>query len=117
MPICRRLLEHSALAAASRTFWMAGKSKPIRMAMIAITTSNSISVKPEMDFRRAAYMERPPVGDEGTETHTINPRENTEILIEQKTKKPTENGDGYSCSRIPAGEVRWARRAEGKSEC
>ena len=31
---------------ASRTFWMAGKSKPIRTAMMAITTSSSISVKP-----------------------------------------------------------------------
>src|SRR5215510_12123096 len=32
-------------AAASRTFCTAGKSNPIRMAMIAITTSSSISVK------------------------------------------------------------------------
>src|SRR6266849_338073 len=32
--------------AASRTFWTAGKSKPIRMAMIASTTNSSISVKP-----------------------------------------------------------------------
>ena len=34
-------------AAASRTFWTAGSSRPIRMAMMAITTSNSISVKPD----------------------------------------------------------------------
>src|SRR5438552_1145739 len=33
-------------AAASRTFCTAGRSRPIKMAMIAITTSNSISVKP-----------------------------------------------------------------------
>ena len=33
-------------AAASRTFCTAGKSNPIRIAMIAITTSNSMSVKP-----------------------------------------------------------------------
>ena len=33
------------LAAASRTFWTAGSSRPIRMAMMAMTTSNSISVK------------------------------------------------------------------------
>jgi hypothetical protein len=33
-------------AAASRTFWTAGRSRPIRMAMIAITTNNSIRVKP-----------------------------------------------------------------------
>src|SRR5262245_26372111 len=33
-------------AAASRTFWTAGRSRPIRTAMIAITTSSSIRVKP-----------------------------------------------------------------------
>jgi hypothetical protein len=34
-------------AAASRTFCTAGKSKPIKTAMIAITTNNSIRVKPD----------------------------------------------------------------------
>src|SRR4051812_38770492 len=33
-------------AAASRTFCTAGSSNPMRMAMMAMTTSNSISVKP-----------------------------------------------------------------------
>src|SRR5262249_41595305 len=42
-----RLLLHWERAAASRTFWMAGRSSPIRTAMIAITTSNSMSVNPE----------------------------------------------------------------------
>ena len=44
-PIWCRLLEHEILLAADRTFWTAGKSKPIRIAMMAITTSNSIRVK------------------------------------------------------------------------
>src|SRR5439155_21518002 len=44
-PICFRLLEHCDRAAAVRTFWTAGTSIPIRMAMMAITTSSSISVK------------------------------------------------------------------------
>jgi hypothetical protein len=35
------------LFAASRTFCTAGNNIPIRMAMTALTTSNSISVKPE----------------------------------------------------------------------
>src|SRR5437588_1393573 len=47
MPICLRLLLHWARAAAARTFWTAGTSRPIRMAMMAITTNNSISVKAE----------------------------------------------------------------------
>src|SRR4051812_42609869 len=32
-------------AAASRTFWTAGRSNPMRIAMMAMTTSSSISVK------------------------------------------------------------------------
>src|SRR5262249_48131891 len=35
-----------ARAAASRTFWTAGKSRPIRMAIMALTTSSSTSVNP-----------------------------------------------------------------------
>jgi hypothetical protein len=40
------LFEHFARFAASRTFCTAGNSKPISMAMMANTTSNSMSVKP-----------------------------------------------------------------------
>src|SRR5438067_1570163 len=47
MPICLRLLALWVRAAASRTFWTAGSSSPIRIAMIAITTNSSISVKAE----------------------------------------------------------------------
>src|SRR5438477_252937 len=36
---------HLLRAAASRTFWTAGSNRPIRIAIIAITTSSSISVK------------------------------------------------------------------------
>src|SRR5262249_41802361 len=49
-PICLRLLAHLMRAAASRTFWTAGRSRPIRMAMMAMTTSSSISVKPPRRF-------------------------------------------------------------------
>src|SRR4051812_2994655 len=41
------LLEQDLRAAASRTFWTAGSSRPMSTAMIAITTSSSISVKPD----------------------------------------------------------------------
>jgi hypothetical protein len=44
------LLLHVAFADASRTFCTAGNNKPIRIAMIAITTSNSISVKARITF-------------------------------------------------------------------
>src|SRR5262249_38089590 len=42
----RRLLWLCTRMAASRTFCTAGKSRPMRMAMMAITTSSSTSVKP-----------------------------------------------------------------------
>src|SRR5262245_44735457 len=51
MPICLRLLEHFMRAAASRTFWTAGSSRPIRMAMMAMTTSSSISVNASRAMR------------------------------------------------------------------
>src|SRR5262249_30468667 len=43
-PICLRLFWHWARAAAARTFWTAGRSRPIRTAIMAITTSSSINV-------------------------------------------------------------------------
>src|SRR5262249_38477163 len=46
MPICFRLLVHWMRRAASRAAWTAGKSSAIRTAMMAITTNNSMSVKP-----------------------------------------------------------------------
>src|SRR5215467_10003863 len=46
MPSCLRLFSHWLRAAASRTFCTAGSNRPMRMAMMAITTNNSISVKP-----------------------------------------------------------------------
>src|SRR5579875_2109421 len=50
--ICLRLFWHWARLAASRTFCTAGKSKPTRTAMIAITTNSSISVKPRKERKR-----------------------------------------------------------------
>ena len=47
-----RLLLHFMRLAASRTFWTAGSSSPIKTAMIAITTNSSISVN--------AWRARPP---------------------------------------------------------
>src|SRR4029078_12190118 len=49
-PIRFRLLVQADRAAASRTFCTAGSSNPMRIAMIAITTNSSLSVKAR--FRR-----------------------------------------------------------------
>src|SRR6185437_15408086 len=45
-PNCLRLLTHWERRAASRAACTAGNSRAIKTAMIAITTSNSIRVKP-----------------------------------------------------------------------
>src|SRR3954466_8354690 len=63
MPSCLRLLEQLMRAAASRTFWTAGRSRPIRIAMIAITTKSSMRVKPARV--RLLTMANPPRRDEG----------------------------------------------------
>src|SRR5262249_7538457 len=52
MPSCLRLLVHFMRLAASRTFCTAGSNRPIRMAMIAITTNNSIKVKARRWFMK-----------------------------------------------------------------
>src|SRR4051794_2720755 len=46
MPICLRLLVQFIRRAASRADWTAGSSRAIRTPMMAMTTSNSMSVKP-----------------------------------------------------------------------
>src|SRR5262249_6131822 len=55
-----RLLAVWVRAAASRTFCTAGTSRPMRMAIIAITTSNSISVKPGRPRSLDLDMDTPP---------------------------------------------------------
>src|SRR4051794_12622173 len=50
--ICFKLLPHFIRAAASRTFWTAGSSRPMRIAMIAMTTNSSISVNARRDRER-----------------------------------------------------------------
>src|SRR5262249_55905329 len=67
---CLRLFRHCARAAASRTFWTAGKSRPIKTAMMAITTSNSISVKPRRVFecRRRVIAYITFIGERGRES-------------------------------------------------
>src|SRR5262249_27711420 len=86
MPSWCELFMHLVRAAASRTFCTAGSSSPIRMAMMAITTSNSIKVKPRRFEERRGFIRRPPDDDAnvygrrtlpaGEENGTIPPAEN-----------------------------------------
>jgi hypothetical protein len=52
-------LTHWARRAASRAAWTAGSSKAIKTAMMAMTTSNSIRVKPRRGFERAIVIGMP----------------------------------------------------------
>src|SRR5947209_16536803 len=56
--------------AASRTFWTAGRSRPMSTPMMAITTSSSISVKPRRrDGRRT--INDPQKSENGNKTEGI----------------------------------------------
>src|SRR3989449_10639782 len=59
MPICLRLLRQTMERAFSRAWAKTGKRMAARMAMIAITTSSSIKVKPrcfrEMHIVRSSF--------------------------------------------------------------
>src|SRR4051812_37565647 len=67
------LLEQLMRAAASRTFWTAGSSRPMRMAMMAITTNSSISVKPLFHRARTRNMRRPPEKNEADDGARVGP--------------------------------------------
>src|SRR5205814_246818 len=50
-PSCLAVFWHCARAAAARTFCTPDINRPIRIEMIAMTTSNSMSVKPRLRLR------------------------------------------------------------------
>src|SRR5438132_13782430 len=56
MPSCLRLLVHVTRLAASRTFCTAGSNRPISTAMMAITTSSSMSVNARRRGRGSGIM-------------------------------------------------------------
>jgi hypothetical protein len=61
-PICFKLLTHCARRAASRADCTAGSKSEIKTAMIAMTTSSSISVKP----LRVTFFIKPILSEVGT---------------------------------------------------
>src|SRR5215475_865765 len=66
-----RLLVHCVRAAASRTFCTAGTSSAIKIAMIAITTSNSIRVNPLTRAKRKNRIKPPQEGNDESEANSI----------------------------------------------
>jgi len=79
------LFWHLLRAAASRTFCTAGSSSPIRIAMIAITTSNSISVN--ADRRNERMTMTPPPNGYGGDDDEDTPN----------TRQPVRPGEDWRC--------------------
>src|SRR6267154_1603254 len=79
---CFSLFVDLARLAASRTFWTAGSSRPIRIAMMAITTNSSISVNARRNFMADSR------GDSGREPDyylTVDPFYGTMLAVEKRT--------------------------------
>src|SRR5262249_3036799 len=70
-PIYLRWLPQAMRLAASRTFWTAGSSRPIRTAMMARTTSNSISVNAVRS--RCGYLMVETLSRAGNSSHSPDP--------------------------------------------
>src|SRR4051794_2295688 len=67
------LLVHWARRAASRAACTAGNSRAIRTAMMAITTSSSISVKPRRNFMKHLHRNKTEKWQEDRQPHTRGP--------------------------------------------
>src|SRR5215475_243835 len=61
-PICLTLLAHFVRSATARIRWTAGRIRPMRVAMIAMTTSSSTRVKPLRRTIGVGSWRRNPVG-------------------------------------------------------
>src|SRR6516225_8903357 len=97
-PICLRLLVHWARRAASRADCTAGRSRLMRTAMMAITTSNSIRVKPRALGRRESdlRMRRRSLGEGRHETRlapvqTNQKRDESETTIDFRHSRVDRN--------------------------
>src|SRR5438552_734920 len=75
MPSCFRLFTHWARRAAARAAWTAGRSRAMRTAMMAMTTSSSISVNPRTRERMRGNSPVNRSVEDGPETRTGPARE------------------------------------------
>src|SRR5262245_34123572 len=86
-------------AAASRTFWTAGRSRPIRMAMMAMTTSSSIRVKADRRVERFMDLLRHK-GNDDQKDHNRTVRGGADGAPRVRSpalRNPSERPRGVSC--------------------
>src|SRR5262249_53688987 len=80
-------------AAASRTFCTAGRSRPIRIAMMAMTTSNSISVKAQRTDKRCLVINKLP--EDGRISERERGREPRTTLAAERLSESRKEQEGY----------------------
>src|SRR5438128_9190482 len=104
-----RLLMHFVRLAASRTFWTAGTSRPIKMAMMAMTTSNSIRVKPDRrnvrDMVLPPFLKKGPVHEVKRKTLEQPASQNGLAMFPPQTHPERSRCADFSC-RLSASEAR-----------
>src|SRR5262249_8293128 len=83
---------------AARTFWTAGRSRPMSTARMAITTSSSISVKPERtDGRRMATS---PFQEQGDRTQGERGKADSAAYPPGITRHPLAGQEPDSVSKL-----------------
>src|SRR6185369_11632382 len=100
MPICFRLFLHCDRRAASRACCTAGSSRATRTAMIAITTSSSINVKPRRRMGHLPWKKDKKRGEQTRKTTSKIPSsENTAGVEYERLYSP---GFVFECQQIDA---------------
>src|SRR5881227_2575219 len=94
MPICFKLLTHCIRRAASRAACTAGKSSAIRTAMIAITTSSSIKVKPDLTPLRMTCTPIKKIEEKNADERRESPRPDARTFRTGEEGQPVEGGPG-----------------------
>src|SRR5688572_24123830 len=106
-PICLRLLAQARRAAASRTFWTAGSRSPIRTAMMAMTTSSSISVKAERRRMGSSFRKRADCGRGGGARTYGHPEVVASVDLEVERVRPVlgDLGGQGGLDVVPGGDA------------
>src|SRR4051812_34708349 len=105
------LLTHWARRAASRAACTAGKSRPINTAMMAITTSNSIRVKPRRRSRGRGMRELPGGWVGGDRAMGPDPSTSGPLIRRGRVAPPASSGPCRGGLGLPA--LRGALRFHG----
>src|SRR5438270_7192900 len=94
-PICFMFDKHEVRRAASRARAKTGKRIAANMAMMAITTSSSIRVKPDRDLRRGTNIVLPPFLADDSPSALPAPPHHSKRIGEQDLSWACRTGVGF----------------------